>query len=39
MTMLAWLACWGSLFLLGHIFVGYPLLVWMQARLHPLSGP
>jgi len=35
MTMLAWLACWGSLFLLAHIFVGYPLLVWMQARLHP----
>lgn len=35
MTHLAWLACWTSATLLLHMFVGYPLLVWLQARLRP----
>jgi cellulose synthase/poly-beta-1,6-N-acetylglucosamine synthase-like glycosyltransferase len=36
MTHIAWFVCWSSAALLLHVFVGYPLLVWMQARLRPL---
>ncbi|WP_426284779.1 glycosyltransferase family 2 protein [Luteibacter sp. E-22] len=36
MTHIAWFVCWSSAALLVHVFVGYPLLVWMQARLRPL---
>lgn len=32
---LAWIACWTSALLLVHVFVGYPVLVWLQARLWP----
>jgi cellulose synthase/poly-beta-1,6-N-acetylglucosamine synthase-like glycosyltransferase len=32
---LAWLACWTSALLLVHVFVGYPVLMWLQARLRP----
>ena len=32
---LAWIACWTSALLLVHVFVGYPVLVWLQARLLP----
>ena len=34
-THLAWLACWTSALLLLHVFVGYPVLMWLQARLRP----
>ncbi|MDQ0008002.1 cellulose synthase/poly-beta-1,6-N-acetylglucosamine synthase-like glycosyltransferase [Luteibacter jiangsuensis] len=36
MTHIAWFICWSSAALLAHVFIGYPLLVWMQARLRPL---
>lgn len=36
MTHIAWFVCWSSATLLVHVFVGYPLLMWMQARLRPL---
>lgn len=36
MTHIAWFVCWSSAALLLHVFVGYPLLVWIQARLRPL---
>jgi cellulose synthase/poly-beta-1,6-N-acetylglucosamine synthase-like glycosyltransferase len=35
MTHIVWLACWGSALLLAHVFVGYPLLIWLWARLRP----
>lgn len=35
MTHLAWFAFWSSALLLVHVFVGYPLVVWCQARLAP----
>jgi cellulose synthase/poly-beta-1,6-N-acetylglucosamine synthase-like glycosyltransferase len=35
LTHLAWLACWTSAVLLVHVFVGYPVLVWLLARLRP----
>ncbi|MBB3228583.1 cellulose synthase/poly-beta-1,6-N-acetylglucosamine synthase-like glycosyltransferase [Luteibacter sp. Sphag1AF] len=35
MTYLAELACWGSLLLLAHVFVGYPLMTWALARMSP----
>ena len=35
MTILAWLACWGCVLLLAHVFVGYPLCMWLLARLCP----
>ncbi|WP_448097377.1 glycosyltransferase family 2 protein [Luteibacter yeojuensis] len=36
MTHIAWFVCWSSAALLVHVFIGYPLLVWMQARLRPM---
>lgn len=36
MMTLAEIACWGSALLLVHVFVGYPLCVWLQARIWPL---
>lgn len=36
MTHIAWFVCWSSAALLVHVFIGYPLLVWLQARLRPL---
>lgn len=35
MMTLAELACWGSALLLAHVFVGYPLCVWLHARFWP----
>lgn len=35
MTHIAWFVCWTSALLLVHVFVGYPLIVWLQARLRP----
>jgi cellulose synthase/poly-beta-1,6-N-acetylglucosamine synthase-like glycosyltransferase len=35
MTHIVWLACWGSALLLAHVFVGYPLLIWLWARARP----
>ena len=35
MMTLAWLACWGSALLLAHLFVGYPLCMWLLARFFP----
>lgn len=35
MMTLAYLACWGSALLLIHVFVGYPLCMWLLARLLP----
>ena len=35
MSHVAWVVCWVSAGLLVHTFAGYPLLVWMQARLRP----
>lgn len=32
MSHLAYLACWASVALLVHVFVGYPLLAWLGAR-------
>ncbi|KAF1007335.1 MAG: Poly-beta-1,6-N-acetyl-D-glucosamine synthase [Luteibacter sp.] len=36
MTHLAWIAFWIPALLLVHVFIGYPLIVWAQARLRPL---
>ena len=36
MTHLAWIVCWTSAILLVHVFVGYPLWVWLLSRLRPL---
>jgi len=36
MMSLALLACWGCAALLAHVFVGYPLWMWLVARLRPL---
>ena len=36
MTHIAWIAFWVPALLLVHVFVGYPLMVWIQARLRPL---
>jgi cellulose synthase/poly-beta-1,6-N-acetylglucosamine synthase-like glycosyltransferase len=35
MTHIAWLACWASALLLAHVFVGYPLLMALWARVRP----
>ena len=35
MMSLAILACWGCAGLLAHVFVGYPLWMWLLARVHP----
>lgn len=35
MTPIAWFVCWSSAALLLHVFVGYPVLVWLQARVRP----
>ncbi|KRF02130.1 family 2 glycosyl transferase [Frateuria sp. Soil773] len=35
MTTLALLACWGCVLLLAHVFVGYPLCMWLLARVCP----
>ncbi|WP_426703025.1 glycosyltransferase family 2 protein [Rhodanobacter sp. Col0626] len=35
MMTLACLACWGSALLLVHVFVGYPLCMWLLARCCP----
>lgn len=35
MMTLAHLACWGSALLLIHVFVGYPLCMWLLARFSP----
>jgi cellulose synthase/poly-beta-1,6-N-acetylglucosamine synthase-like glycosyltransferase len=35
MTHIAWFVCWTSAALLAHVFVGYPVLVWLLARLRP----
>jgi cellulose synthase/poly-beta-1,6-N-acetylglucosamine synthase-like glycosyltransferase len=35
MTHIAWWACWASAFLLVHMFAGYPLLMWLWARVRP----
>ena len=35
MTYIAWFVCWTSALLIVHVFAGYPLLVWLQARLRP----
>ena len=35
MMSLAVLACWGCAGLLVHVFVGYPLWMWLLARVHP----
>ncbi|URL60059.1 glycosyltransferase family 2 protein [Luteibacter flocculans] len=35
MTPIAWFICWSSAALLLHVFVGYPVLVWLQARVRP----
>lgn len=36
MTHLAWIVCWTSAILLVHVFVGYPVWVWLLSRLRPL---
>jgi cellulose synthase/poly-beta-1,6-N-acetylglucosamine synthase-like glycosyltransferase len=36
MSHLAYLACWTSTWLLVHVFVGYPFLMWLAARTHPV---
>lgn len=35
MTTIAYLVCWGSFWALLYIYVGYPLLMWLWARLLP----
>jgi len=35
MTAIAWFVCWTSAALLLHVFVGYPVLVWLLARIRP----
>ena len=35
MSTLVYVACWGSALLLGHVFVGYPALMWLLARVNP----
>ncbi|WP_238149658.1 glycosyltransferase family 2 protein [Dyella jiangningensis] len=35
MTTIAYLVCWGSFWALLYIYVGYPVLVWLWARLWP----
>jgi cellulose synthase/poly-beta-1,6-N-acetylglucosamine synthase-like glycosyltransferase len=35
MTHIAWFICWTSAALLVHVFAGYPLLMWLQARMRP----
>lgn len=35
MTHIAWFVCWTSAALLAHVFAGYPLLMWLQARMRP----
>jgi len=35
MTHIAWFICWMSAALLVHVFAGYPLLMWLQARMRP----
>lgn len=32
---LAYLVCWGSVVVLIHVFIGYPLMMWLAARLSP----
>jgi cellulose synthase/poly-beta-1,6-N-acetylglucosamine synthase-like glycosyltransferase len=33
--MLLALACWGSVVLLIHVFIGYPVMMWLAARVNP----
>lgn len=35
MTHIAWFVCWTSAALLVHVFAGYPLLMWLLARVRP----
>lgn len=35
MTYIAWFVCWTSAALLVHVFAGYPLLMWLLARVRP----
>jgi cellulose synthase/poly-beta-1,6-N-acetylglucosamine synthase-like glycosyltransferase len=35
MMSLAYIACWGCVFLLAHVFVGYPAWMWLLARVNP----
>ena len=35
MTTIAWFVCWTSAILLVHVFAGYPLLMWLLARMRP----
>jgi cellulose synthase/poly-beta-1,6-N-acetylglucosamine synthase-like glycosyltransferase len=36
MSFLAYIACWSCVILLGHVFVGYPVWMWLLARIRPL---
>jgi cellulose synthase/poly-beta-1,6-N-acetylglucosamine synthase-like glycosyltransferase len=35
MMQLAYWVCWGSIALLVHVFIGYPLMMWLAARFSP----